>query len=66
MSHADKHSAVKGKRLVPVAVKLSFRSLPSIYPHPFGFVPGQLLLDFHWLAGVEFDPEAHGKRLLSH
>lgn len=29
-------------------------------------VPGQLLLDFHRLARVELDPEAHGERLLSH
>lgn len=29
------------------------------------FLPGELLLDFHWLAGVKLDPEAHCVRLLS-
>lgn len=29
------------------------------------FLPGELLLDFHWLTGIKLDPETHCKRLLS-
>lgn len=37
----------------------------TLHTPSYCLLPGELLLDFHWLIGIKLDPEAHCKRLLS-